>query len=120
MTYQTRVLYSKRKSSITAPAPLTTKLIFKQARLALLRAFLFFLKYGLNFVSRLKVFCFNLLILQWSFAKRFEKKLGNSLAVGQYPGPGQRKICKCPIPGTEEVGKCPAVAQGGLGAVGID
>ena len=29
----TLVLYSKRKSSITAPAPLTTKLISKQARL---------------------------------------------------------------------------------------
>ena len=32
MTYNTRFVYSKRKSSITAPAPLTTKLISKQAR----------------------------------------------------------------------------------------
>ena len=31
--HATLVLYSKRKSSITAPAPLTTKLISKQARL---------------------------------------------------------------------------------------
>ena len=31
--HMTLVLYSKRKSSITAPAPLTTKRIFKQARL---------------------------------------------------------------------------------------
>ena len=120
MTYQTLVLYSKRKRSITAPEPLTTKLIFKQARPTLLRAFLFFLKYRLNLVSRLKVFCFNLLILQWSFAKCFDKKLGNSPGVGQYPAPGQRKICKCPTPGTEKASKCPAVAQGGLGAVGID
>ena len=120
MTYNTRFVYSKRKSSITAPAPLTTKLIFKQARLTILRAFLFFLKYGLNFVSRLNVFCFNLPILQWSFAKRFDKKLGNSPGVCQYPAPGQRKICKCPTPGTEKAGKCFAVAQGGLGTVGID
>ena len=120
MTYQNLVLNSKRKSSITAPAPLTTKLILKQARLTLRRAFLFFLKYGLNFVSRLNVFCFNLPILQWSFAKRFDKKLGNSPGVCQYPAPGQRKICKCPTPGTEKAGKCFAVAQGGLGAVGDD
>ena len=31
MTYNTRFVISKRKSSITAPAPLTTKLISKQA-----------------------------------------------------------------------------------------
>ena len=112
MTYQNLVLNSKRKSSITAPAPLTTKLILKQARLTLRRTFLFFLKYGLNFVSRLNVFCFNLPILEWSFAKRFDKKLGNSPGVCQYPAPGQRKICKCPTPGTEKAGKCPAVARG--------
>ena len=38
--HKTLVLYSKRKSSITAPAPLTTKVISKQARLKVLRAFL--------------------------------------------------------------------------------
>ena len=36
----TLVFYSKRKSSITAPVPLTTKRISKQASLTLLRAFL--------------------------------------------------------------------------------
>ena len=36
----TLVLYSKRKSSITALAPLTTKFISKQARLTQQRAFL--------------------------------------------------------------------------------
>ena len=114
MTYQTLILYSKRKSSITAPAPLTTKLIFKQARFTLLRAFLFFLKYGLNFVSRLNVFCFNLLILQWSFAKRFDKKLGNSPGLANTRPLGSAKFANA-LPQGRKCGQMPRGSPGGTG-----
>ena len=42
----TLVLYSKRKSSITAPAPLTTKLISKQARLNATKSVLVCIKFN--------------------------------------------------------------------------
>ena len=76
----TLVLNSKRKSSITASIGAFDNENSSSSKQdsTLLRGFLFFLKYKLNFVSRLNVFCFNLLILQWSFAIRFDKKLGNS------------------------------------------
>ena len=41
--HTTLVLYSKRKSSITAPGPLTTKLISKQARLKATKSVLVYL-----------------------------------------------------------------------------
>ena len=47
-------------------------------------------------------------------------KLWSSPGVGKCPAPGLQKICKCPFLETDRAGKCPAVAQGGLGAAGID
>ena len=59
--HTTLVLYSKRKSSITAPAPLTTKLISKQPRLNATKSVLFCrrLVFGFwspNFLASVSVF----------------------------------------------------------------
>ena len=68
--HTTLVLYSRRKSSITAPGPLTTKLISKQARLNATKSVLVFLK---------KSFCYPALLTVDGWFHSFSSKgLGKS------------------------------------------